>query len=82
MGHCGENVYGICTLNTVYTCMSTLIHVHVHVHVSCLQNSLLHQLHNGTSVHEELVMITSLRDGSSMTVNDIHDLDAGKLVEY
>ena len=43
---------------------------------------LLHQLHNGACVHEELVMVSPLSDGGCMTVNDIHDLYTGELVQY
>ena len=43
---------------------------------------LLHQLYNGAGVHEELIVVSSLGDGGSVTVNDIHDLYAGELIQH
>ena len=50
----------------------------IHVYIQYL---LLHELHNGACVHEELVMVGPLGDGGSVTVNDIHDLYAGELIQ-
>ena len=46
-----------------------------------IQYLLLHELHNGACVHEELVMVRPLGNGGGMSVNDIHNLYAGELIQ-
>lgn len=45
-------------------------------------HSLLSQLHDGVSVHEELIMVAPLRDRGSVAVDNVGDLLGRKLREH